>query len=652
MKKANVLLSSSDTKNKKNRIDSKNSIFNRFAFFISARKNWLLLLIIFILCFAALLCQQIFIRKLGVFDELTYYNMAKNIFFENNFKYYGLKTYPLIVYPLLISPFFAIQDSIVRLQSIYIFNSLLFASSVFPIWLICGELKISRKFKYIVILFAVLSPIMTFSYVIMAEALYYPLALWIIVLALYNSKQNKWYLSLLLGVLFYLSYITKSIGAIFFLAYLITSLFMPLFNKICDKNKEKSISEYYNKKNLINLILTFLVFLALDLTFHYTIFNDPSMVDAVDVLSVFQTLFSSFDNFMYIVYWTILFLASFVMSLLILPFIYPIAYFKAINKKAQSIFIFSIVYLVILSFYVAASITFIEEPYELMPNIHLRYTIPNHILIIMVFISLLDSKNAIVVNANTKKHILSFVIPSVIIILLFKGNRFRPVDANFLCLYTAYRDCILSEFATTSQYVIYLIFIVTNIVIVSLIFLLDRFLISRKKCLGSIILISVFSVATLTVGTLQYRVASSGCYEEILEIQKIDKFICNEQGSKVLCLVNDYSLSCFTIEPYITKTDKEFIIETSDYFKESMTMFTEKFDSIKKRIIDIKFSPSYTAKEISVDKIDYILLPTKTILKNFCFEQTSVLPKISGKYFQLLKNIDNNYITINVTQNS
>lgn len=284
-----------------------------------------------------------------------------------------------------------------------------------------------------------------------------------------------------------------------------------------------------------------------------------------------------------------------------------------------------------------------------MPNIHLRYTVPIHILFIAAFVSILDSKRLSLSTNYSKMHYLVFACIAVIFILLFKGNRFAYVDANFLCIYTLYKDAILTEFSNINTYLIYLIFIITNIFIVFFIFALDRFCVIKKRYTLPTFALATISAITLVVGSCQYRYWSTANISEVSELQKINQFITNDKDSDVLCLVNNGGWSCFTIEPYIDKTDKKFIIENASYFKDSMCCSST--GQISNIVANISFSPLHSNKNISLRKINYILLPRDTILNNygFTFSNVELLSEFNGEYYQLFKNVNEESINIYVS---
>ena len=114
-------------------------------------------------------------------DELVYLELAQNIWLRGSLSLLHAPTnFSKILYPLLISPFYAITAPESRSIAISIFNALLTSSALIPGYLLAR--KFLRKPGQIcaALLALALAPELMFSMTYMAECLYIPLALWVL----------------------------------------------------------------------------------------------------------------------------------------------------------------------------------------------------------------------------------------------------------------------------------------------------------------------------------------------------------------------------------------------------------------------------------------------------------------------------------------
>ena len=107
-------------------------------------------------------------------DEADYHWLASEIY--NYQQFYGSQFNPL--YPLLIAPTFNIDNLIVHFYTIKLLNIFVYASSVFPVYLIGRTLLASKKTAILVACITTLGPFSAYSYLVWAEPLYFSLICW------------------------------------------------------------------------------------------------------------------------------------------------------------------------------------------------------------------------------------------------------------------------------------------------------------------------------------------------------------------------------------------------------------------------------------------------------------------------------------------
>ena len=181
------------------------------------------LLLLFAAAFAVrFICSLLFRQNPQIIiDENLYTNLARFLSDGFTVSYRGQPIdYPSLLYPLVLCPVYALERLIGGdiYRWVQGFNSLLMASTVFPMFLFAKDFTGSDKKAITASVLCLLMPDMLFSEMLMTEALMWPLALWMMVFAYRAYRavehgENGVKYGILTGVFTFAMFVTKP-GAI------------------------------------------------------------------------------------------------------------------------------------------------------------------------------------------------------------------------------------------------------------------------------------------------------------------------------------------------------------------------------------------------------------------------------------------------------
>jgi len=223
--------------------------------------RWIILIYIFSVFLRVIL--SFFIATPSIFaDEMVYSIMAKNFFQFGNFVIDGAPShqYPPL-YPIVISVAYIFGDMKVTYTVIKIINCFIMPMIVFPVWWISKNLLSKRESTSLAFLVLLLPSTFLYPFVVMSEALFYPLFLvsLIVTTKSVTETSRKW--DILCGILIGLCYLTKMIGLV-----LIIALPFIILSKVVLSRKSKRQKLGVLRECLILLRKKWLVFFALIMT--------------------------------------------------------------------------------------------------------------------------------------------------------------------------------------------------------------------------------------------------------------------------------------------------------------------------------------------------------------------------------------------------
>lgn len=370
-------------------------------------------------------------------DELLYYSIAQSIQDGNGILCLNAHTgFNKVMYSLVLSPFFGIDDPVLRVSMITLFNSALIMSSLFLVYLIGKELELNRRSMLLALLITLLCPDLMYSSSFMSENLNWPLALLAVYLWLRSKRCGRvWVYSAVLGCLCYIGYLCKDTFLAFLLSYVLFELAYPIFMYLIYRKDvpDKKLGEYYAKGCLIGCGMAIAVFAACYAAGNVLLFGGGD-ANAVGAISVGLRVFKNSYAFLYLLYAFAYHLAASLIAVLVLPIVYPAAGFKYMSRNTQSAFSFLMLYLLISCAIISYTISIKEDIGTTLPRVHLRYIGFILLLLIIVFLKVLQDKTETdkIISKNQCFYSVLAALPACIV---FKGSYYNSIDQAMLNIY-------------------------------------------------------------------------------------------------------------------------------------------------------------------------------------------------------------------------
>ncbi len=141
-------------------------------------------------------------------DEAGYFDLARGLALRGELS--GAQYNPL--YPLLLSPFFLFSNPATTLLFTKAINALVFSSIAFPLYVIASRLFVDRRAAILATAMASLMPAGAYSYLIVAEALYFPLVAWAFAALMLYQDKPCFSRGIFLALAISLAYFAKQAG--------------------------------------------------------------------------------------------------------------------------------------------------------------------------------------------------------------------------------------------------------------------------------------------------------------------------------------------------------------------------------------------------------------------------------------------------------
>lgn len=294
-------------------------------------------------------------------DEGLYINIARSLMAQGEVMYRAQPvSYVYLLYPISMLPAFLLPASVNLYRVLQLWNAVMISTMVFPVYLLCRQLKIKKEQAYTVSAVSMLLPEIALSTYLVAESLIYPLMMWIFFLAyLTVDKDEKWYLPLLFGILNGVSYFAKPGCVVFGICFLLVALAYSL--KKHDKKRAGLM--------LLGLLLTGGV-IALGYAAYGLLFEKAS------VLNLYEKQIPSIDleNILIMAQGVVFHILAFAISAGSALVLIPCAGFKRLSEKQQVFFAAFLLGVIAM----AVSVAIMIVPYEYdgtwgKAAVHLRY---------------------------------------------------------------------------------------------------------------------------------------------------------------------------------------------------------------------------------------------------------------------------------------
>ena len=310
-------------------------------------------------------------RTSTYYDEMVYWSLARSLFHGQGLSLYELPAYyDKFIYSLVISPLFFIANSATRMKALVFLNSVLISSSLFPAYFLSRRMTESGRIRILSLILFCLWPDLFYAHTgAMAENLYLPLSLWLILLHADLLKTDKapgksipWGLSFLTGFLTYVTYMVKA-GASGFAA----AFFLMMVCRIIRPGKR-------NRKAFIWTLVAYLLPLLIGEFLCRLLMGNQSAYDSKMRFWQIASLYRA-EYFVYALIIYVLFLA---VSWFFFPIFLPwgVENLRKNGSRSASVLSFVLFSLLFTLLGTVFTITMREDVGSILPRIHTRYFIP------------------------------------------------------------------------------------------------------------------------------------------------------------------------------------------------------------------------------------------------------------------------------------
>ena len=376
-------------------------------------------------------------RALGIYDdELRYYSIARSLFNGTGRRIRNIPVnFQKIGMSLLMMPFFAVKDVILRLKLMAGVNIVIMNLSVIFVWLICSELKLSRRAKYFISFLTAIWPDMTYSFTFMSEPLYWPMSAMFFWLWLVNERKQSFAISAGLGLFCYIIYLTKEVALAFMIALAAFEVIYPVLQCLLQEGHERrKLREFYSSMRFMLMLTLMVVFglcyAAMKMTFFRGLGNSYNQTSIQAIMSEY--------NIMYLIYAFFYYIAAVLVASLVVPAVYPVANFRRMNEEGRKFFCYITLFALVITTTIAYTISVREDLGDITPAIHLRYYGSFFVMMIIAFFASMENVDA---DEIARTHLRSGVMLTFAVMyvcFMFRGVRFlSSADQYILLWYTS-----------------------------------------------------------------------------------------------------------------------------------------------------------------------------------------------------------------------
>lgn len=616
-------------------------------------------LIMFFALFGMSFAFSFFPKNVSIYnDELFYMNIARNIANGDGPVVDVLgKGFDKILYSLLLAPTFIVKDAYIRMYVISALNCLVIASSVFPVWLIGKSIELNKKSMVVTLLITLVFPEFAACAMFMSEVLYIPLVLWFIYAWMVCSKKPSIKNGAILGAVGYLCYFTKEVFLAIPVACVALEVLYPLiaYRTRDDESQPAKLRSFYSSKKFIALGVFLVVFVCLNFAVKLTIFsNSQSLYSASGALS---GLFNGY-NFWQAVYQVLYYVAAVMISVLIVPAVYPIFRYKALNDTTRKLYCFCVISLMATIGVIVLTVGRTEMGSVTVIRILSRYFSSLVLLMLILFVKSVETD----LEADGKKHraywgfmLMAAIIPSFI----FRGAIVDKPDTMLFDVYRNFKGFVgelTQNEEQTKEYfdnfiqttpgnstpnviplyaILYTLILVVFVVVFHALYTRGRGKEARLFSFSFLIII-MFANLMSSYGTLKISQAYSQTISDTMELD--DYFEENAKGANVLYILGDKGADIKrAMDTYLTLSGGQHIypIESSSIDMDKMR--ENDFQSDK---IDIEYLYfSEMPEPLTISEYDYIVTDINTNLKTNKLAGVEKIP-LNAVYLTLYKNLD------------
>lgn len=579
-------------------------------------------------------------------DELIYYSIAKNLFHHTGIAVHGNSfNIQNIAYSIFLVPFMNISDSVLRIKIITLANALIMSASAFPVWKICEELSLNKKYKWLSVLFTLTCPDMATNATLMSENLFWLITLIAILFIIKLIKTEKYRYSIMAALTSYIAYFCKEAAICLPLALLSYSVIYPLIQKCIFKIKLKKSYE----KNFILGLLFYIVTYYLMYVFVKNYFFGGAQ-------NVYQSSLGKISDILhpytlgYLIYGFTYFVMAFILAFGVFPVLYPLIFYTQLDKLTQKIFAFSFLYLIGSSLMISYTITVKEDFGAPMPRVHLRYIA----VFAALFIPLLFRLIQITVDSETsdvlkRKSSLMVLVYGLALLFSFHGPALGPTTEHCSL---AYYDMARIRFGVltpdnSNTYYIYLYAIIVNLLIFFIILAINRCFMYKGKYIPFIIIMLLVNCVNSYAVTKQIRSSQSVDATVIEEMSNINNWF-KDNGILQENILYIQSSDPFNKNSKIFDTyfDGTNIIVASSEDIRNQLIFYEDVTNIKEYEFREKIWNGYY---YDIENIEYIVVE-RSELSQIIISDADEVSDVTCNTYVVYRNKDSNKINISIVE--
>lgn len=511
--------------------------------------EWIAVFGVFFLNVLFRFCLGNFPKIITVYpDELRYVGIAKSIANGGGLAIGGLETdFQKIMYSIALLPAELLKSGTKQNLAILLLNCIYMSATIFPIYCLAKRLELSRKSMIgIAILFLAFSD-QLYSLTFMSEVVFLPLMLTAIALTtkLFNENvfRKRIGLGIVIGIIYYLLYLTKEIALSVIMSYVIVNFSEVIITREKQKRKEEI---------LVCLSVT-MTFLLLFVTLKLILFN--GMGNSYNQMGISAIL--SKYNLFYLFYGAFYYFVCILLAMGIFPILIPLAGLTDYKKEDRKLLVYILMILAISIGVVAYTITVREDLGKIAPRQHMRYVYPLLIPLVMVTMKWFQRKEN-VSSKNVCRIACLTVLATVLIVLGFKGIGVGPcVDQTPLKLIERYmnRQQYLHS-GTVTELEIGIAEIAVKVIVVLLcaavVFAIRFF--PYKSVYAVAALIIGLNLANTAAGYGEFRERYEIDTESVEEMESLNQFLSTLNGN-VVCVVQNNSRVWGLVDTYLNSRD-------------------------------------------------------------------------------------------------
>ncbi len=302
-------------------------------------------------------------------DELIYYNLARCIFRGEALKVHGVAfSFPSLAYCYYLAPFFCIADGVLRMRVITLANAFLMSLCVIPVWLICRELELKKRYAWFSVILIMLWPDMLTAGTLMTENLYWMLSLFAMYFCIKSIGSKKKTVAAAAAFFCYLSNFCKSVGVCLGLAYMAYMVIYPCLDRLSGKSRH-TFRKFMKDGEWIKPVVFAAVYGICYVAVRKLLLHNMNDADYTVETAVFSSSYQCF----YMVYAVLYYVLGAAMAFMVFPVFYPVLHYRKISRKTQNAYLYAVILLLGTFLVVVLKITVVEDLGKNMPRVHLRY---------------------------------------------------------------------------------------------------------------------------------------------------------------------------------------------------------------------------------------------------------------------------------------